>query len=275
VKQFLLPRGVLNDGTVLLDGKDFRYLARGRRVKTGDTLRAALPGGDHVLMTVLEVGRETLRAAVHPFVEDGATTGTVPSIVLLQAMPKPAKMDLIIRQAAEAGVDEIVPFLSERSGRVSGDGASRLERWRRIVREARQQSGSPVETRIAEPCGGLTALFADCAEKQGAAARSAADTAGGPAAFVMCERPLPERGADGVQRGFHGGLSPRPALVFIAVGPEGGFSNEEIRLFLDNGFRDVTMGLRGTVLRVETAAAWAVAAVSVILGEKESWKLKE
>jgi 16S rRNA (uracil1498-N3)-methyltransferase len=272
VKQFLLPRGVLHDGTVLLDGKDFRYLARVRRVKAGDTLRAALPGGDPVLMTVLEVGRETLRAAVHPFVEVGAAGGAgAPSIVLLQAMPKPAKMDLIIRQAAEAGVDEIVPFLSERSGRVSGDGASRLERWRRIVREARQQSGSPVETRIAETCGGLSALFASCVEKQGAAARSAADMA----AFVMCERPLSERGADGVQRGFHEGLTPQPALVLIAVGPEGGFSNEEIRLFLDNGFRDVTMGLRGTVLRVETAAAWAVAAVSVILGENESWKLKE
>ena len=309
MKQFLLPHGVLSDGTVRLDGKDFRYLVRVRRIKAGDTLTVALPDGKPALMLVTEVGAASLTAVVQPEdtgggteagaavgVKAGVKSGAVngaggagvksgegtgpPSIVLFQALPKPAKMDLIVRQAAEAGVHEIVPFISERSGRVpwgSPGAASRAERWRRIVREARQQSGSPVDTLITEPpsgiSAGISAVLAVYAAKQAAVQTAAGRTT----AFVMSERPPAGKGGpnDAARRSFHEGLTPPPRLVCIAVGPEGGFSAQETRLFADNGFISVTVGLWGTVLRVETAAAWAVAAVSVILGENESWKLKE
>ena len=77
------------------------------------------------------------------------TSATQKEYWLFQFMPKPQKMDLIIRQATECGVAVIVPIVGEFS--VNQDGKGRLERWDRIVKEARQQSGSPVSTRILSP----------------------------------------------------------------------------------------------------------------------------
>ena len=54
------------------------------------------------------------------------------------------------RQGTECGISVIVPIISEYS--VNQEGKGRLERWERIVKEALQQSGSPVQTRILEPC---------------------------------------------------------------------------------------------------------------------------
>jgi RsmE family RNA methyltransferase len=61
--------------------------------------------------------------------------------------------------------------------------------------------------------------------------------------------------------------------VFIAIGPEGGLSDEETATFMQNRFIMINMG--ANVLRVETAAAWAVGAVSMMLREAAFWKLKE
>jgi 16S rRNA (uracil1498-N3)-methyltransferase len=57
--------------------------------------------------------------------------------------------------------------------------------------------------------------------------------------------------------------------VAIAVGPEGGFSPEVAARFGEEGFKPVSMG--NTVLRAETAAVYAAAAIRIILLERESW----
>ena len=56
----------------------------------------------------------------------------------------------------------------------------------------------------------------------------------------------------------------------VVVGPEGGLAQEELELLTAGGFVPVTVG--STVLRTETAAVFAVAAIQVILEERETWK---
>jgi 16S rRNA (uracil1498-N3)-methyltransferase len=93
--------------------------------------------------------------------------GALPAIILFQAMPKGAKLDLIVRQATEVGVREVVPFFSEHSeARRSGDG--RLERLQRIIKEARQQSGSQIATTIHAPLdvGGLFDYWTQLQEQE-------------------------------------------------------------------------------------------------------------
>jgi len=58
----------------------------------------------------------------------------------------------------------------------------------------------------------------------------------------------------------------------VAIGPEGGFSDSEAQRFMTAGFKPITIG--ETILRTETAALYAQAAVRVLLLERDSWEMK-
>ena len=179
---------------------------------------------------------------------------------LFQFLPKPQKIDLIVRQATECGVSRIVPVKGEYSPPSQG----RTERWRRIIREARQQSGSPTATDIPEPMSAqeAAALWRD----QSAAVSSAA--------FMLCEKAdangpscsLFSRIADAVQKA--GAPLQRIAL---AVGCEGGISPAEKNLFEQSGFMPIHF--KTNILRTETAALYGLAALQSAVTEYEKWKL--
>jgi 16S rRNA (uracil1498-N3)-methyltransferase len=74
------------------------------------------------------------------------------------------------------------------------------------------------------------------------------------------------------QKSLHCYLNNKPNAVTLVVGPEGGFSNTEVSLFLENGFKPFTVG--DTILRTETASLYFTAAIKILLLEKDSWELK-
>ncbi|MDR2471177.1 MAG: 16S rRNA (uracil(1498)-N(3))-methyltransferase [Treponema sp.] len=271
MKQFLLREDPDREGLVRLRGGDYHYLVRVRRLRPGGGFDAALPDGEAVSVTILAVDGEVHKGRVSPRTADGAVPGPEgirpvrpPPLVLFQALPGGAKMDLIVRQAAEGGVDEVAPFVSERSaGRPPPDRAARMaERWRRIVREARQQSGSGVDTRI-HPLMTAEELFAYWEGLKVPPLKPAR----GEALGLVC-RPGPL-----VQGGFHRYLDRELSLAALAVGPEGGFSAAELDRFTGAGFKPVSLG--DTVLRTETAALYGTAALRIILMEKARWTLNE
>jgi 16S rRNA (uracil1498-N3)-methyltransferase len=297
MKRFLLPAAPDALGRFYLSGKDYHYLVRVRRLAAGDTFDAFLPAGDHVRVRVLSVDRALLTGQRLVPEEDSPAPdvpGLFPRLVLFQALPKGAKMDLIVRQAAEGGVAEIVPFESGHSvprlpGSAVRDGpggedssgagerakGGRLERWRRIIREARQQSGSSVVTAVRAPCGtaGALAYWGELRNRWPGAAglllQPPADTPGAssdsPVPGLPARNPL-------AKGSFHGYLIHNPPLAAALIGPEGGFSPEEVSGFVAAGFNPVTIG--NTVLRTETAALYAMAAIRVILLENHWWTLK-
>jgi 16S rRNA (uracil1498-N3)-methyltransferase len=165
-------------------------------------------------------------------------------------------MDLIVRQAAEGAVAEIVPFTAEHSiPRPEGGGAgvSRLRRWERIIREARQQSGSPAATVLRPPLN-LEGLF-----EYWEALKARHSKALG---LLFHQVPL-------AQASLHGYLGSNPEIVVLTIGPEGGFSPAEVSRFLAAGLKPLTIG--DTVLRTETAALYGAAAIRIILLESASW----
>ena len=163
-----------------------------------------------------------------------ALAGAPGALTLIQALPKGALMDRIVRQATELGVTRIVPVVAERTQGRAGAAAQarRRERWQRIARQAAQQSGAgppvieqpvPLRSYLEElPAGGLNLLFHPGADPL-------------PAAIARAAPPLALR---------------------CAVGPEGGFSPAEAALFGVHGFRAV--GLPTGLLRVDTAAVAAL-----------------
>jgi 16S rRNA (uracil1498-N3)-methyltransferase len=149
-----------------------------------------------------------------------------------------------LQKCTEVGAAAFVPILTERTvaGGEAPEGSSRLERWRRIVREAAEQSGRgripPVHPplRFAEAC------------------RAAA--AAGPALI-----PWEEERARTLREASEAllGVAGPPVAVSLFIGPEGGFSPGEVALAREQGLVPVTLGPR--ILRAETAALVATALV--------------
>ena len=255
------------DGLLRLGGKEYQYLVRVLRMAAGASFRVLLPDGREALAEIAAVDSSTLTARVAADALEAdvsrvadlarkTASRPLPPIVLIQALPKGQKMDLIVRQATEAGVSLILPFIAERSVSRPEPGSEserKRDRWERIIKEARQQSGSDVETDIREPLSLKEAL---------AAWNAFAAGRGESVGILLHQDPL-------AQGSLHGYLSGDPQAIAVAVGPEGGFSTSESKALTNARFLPVLLG--SNVLRTETAAVFALAALQVILLEKESW----
>ncbi|MDR2521438.1 MAG: 16S rRNA (uracil(1498)-N(3))-methyltransferase [Spirochaetaceae bacterium] len=259
MKQFIISSPPDADGFVRLRGADYRYLARVRRVTVGDGFPAVLPDGSRAHVEVRAVDARCVVVQCLPHVcEEPHNRAASPPLYLFQAVPRAPKLELIVRQAAELGVAGVVPFYAERCAVHGTDGTAREERLRAIIRQARQQCGSPVETTLDAPLP-----FAAMLERWHGLQSAVADAR----AVFLHEIPLRPAA-------LHRVLSPPPDLVAVAVGPEGGFSAREAGLFIEAGFSPIIVG--NTILRTETAALYALAAVRTVLLEKETWTaLKE
>lgn len=264
VRQFLLPRWYSGEPSITLAGSDYRYLARVLRLREGAELAAVDARGARYVMRIASVGRAECRVEIAPAPvrvppEAPSPAGSTPgapsltadpdvSITLLQCLPKGRKIDQIIRQATEAGVSRIIPLFSERSLVRRAEEANRQARLERIAREALQQSGSGRLPLVEAP-----RPLASLAEEAGS---------WGTALFFHEEKLA--------ATSLHELLAEPDECVSILVGPEGGLSPAEVDLLTAAGFRPAHLG--GTVLRVETAALYAVAAVRTILQERDSWR---
>jgi 16S rRNA (uracil1498-N3)-methyltransferase len=162
----------------------------------------------------------------------------LPDITLLLAVFKFDRMEWAIEKAAELGVARVVPLIAKRTeAHLASAAAKRVERWRRIAREAAQQS-----RRVAPPEIDAPARLQD-------------------ALSIQAERRvvLSEAEEDvSMKQAVAGGKG----TVALAIGPEGGWTAEEERAFRERGWTAASLG--PTILRVETAA---IAAVSVVMAE--------
>ncbi|HVO39927.1 MAG TPA: RsmE family RNA methyltransferase [Spirochaetia bacterium] len=250
MKQFLLPSSYAGEARLSLTGDDHRYLARVLRLREGAELPAVDVKGSRYRMTILRVDKTRCLAELLPDRDNEVPPGGF-SLTLLQCLPKGRKIDLIIRQATEAGVSRVVPLFSERTLVRPADEAVRQARLARVAREALQQSGRSRLPVIEEPRG-LASLAAGRGDW-------------GTALFFHEER---------LSAGsLHELLAGQTDRVSILVGPEGGLSPAEVNLLTAAGFRPAYLG--SGVLRVETAALYAIAAVRTIVQEKDAWRAAE
>jgi 16S rRNA (uracil1498-N3)-methyltransferase len=254
MKQFILNCKPNSKNLVTLDGDDYKYLVRVRRLAVGEQFSALLPDGTETLVQITSIDKNKLTGKIGDIsCRHKDTDSKEIKMVLFQALPKGGKMDLIVRQAAEGGITEIVPFVSEFSMAKKSAGDVKISRWERIIKEARQQSGSKTATVIQQPLS-LKELFEYWKNLKGAAGLL-----------------FHHQGVE--QNSLHEYLNniDTAQSVVLAIGPEGGFSDAETALFVENGFKPFTIG--NTILRTETAALYCAAAVKIILLEKDKWQL--
>ena len=303
MRQFLCDSFPDGSGKLVVTGKNYRYLVKVLRFSEGEELDARLPDGKLVRFYVERV-QPQLMSAVLRLVDgadgcSGTTQGVqafevqeiadrMPELWLFQFLPKQQKMDLIVRQATECGVRHIVPISGAYS--LKGDSSGRKERWERIIREARQQSGSAVATEIKEVLSVRAAaelwtkIAANAASRSetapvdaaNAASRSSADStdnvgavsptasAAGASksmfktvAFLLDENP--SAGKSSLARANKAEVS----AAALAVGCEGGISDEERSVLLEAGF--MPLHFTTNILRAETASLYGIAVIQQFL----------
>lgn len=249
MKQYILPESFTGETVLELTGKDYHYLCHVIRKKKGDSFPGLDKMGNQWKITMENISKYSCHLGIQAMICDYSKNI---EITLVQCLPKGKKMDLIIRQAVEAGVKRIIPVLSDHTVPKfdnKKDIEKKYQRWRKIAEEAMQQSGSKIVLEICSliKMDNLPSIWNNC----------------GPGLF--CHQVKIDNNS------LHKCLNEKFNQVYIVIGPEGGISDREIILLKDAGFLSIYLG--DNVLRAETAALYATAAINVILLEKIRWNL--
>jgi len=162
-------------------------------------------------------------------------------ITLYQGVLKGRRFEFTLQKGTELGIVEFVPLISDRAIIADlGDVDRKRIRWKRIIQEAAEQSGRGRLPHL-EPA----VLFSRACER--------AQQQGGLAL-------IPWEGERSLSlRSVLTGQEKRPFVVSLFIGPEGGFTADEVELARRYGIRPVTLGPR--VLRAETAGLVAATAI--------------
>ncbi|MGI8667387.1 MAG: 16S rRNA (uracil(1498)-N(3))-methyltransferase [Jatrophihabitans sp.] len=248
---FLVPD--LGSGDQIeLTGAEAHHAGTVTRLAVGERALLADGRGGLAEVVVVAVERDRVRCAVE---RRSQVREPRPRFVVVQALPKGERAELVVEVLTELGVDEIVPWSAARSiGAWKGDKLDKgLAKWRRTALAAAKQSRRPRIPLISELAGtaevarrvraaGLAILLHESAE-------------------CGLEQVLQTAGT----AGRHAGPGPDElAEVLVVVGPEGGIAPEELALLQAEGARCARLGPE--VLRTSTAGAAALAVLSVALG---------
>ncbi len=244
-RRIVLPGEDLSRQRIELPPSAVRHVSQVLRSRRGDRLLLLDGAGGQAHAVVETISRRavTLRLEERSAVAESAGA----PLHLVQALPKGQKIDEIVRRSTELGVTTIRPCLTERSvARPDPSRAeSRLLRWRRIATEASRQCRRERIPEVHELRGFEEAL------------RCVTMTSRRIILFeTEVSTGLSERLADLDDDG-----------VTLVIGPEGGFTAEELSLAHTVGFEAASMGPR--ILRTETAAIVACAIAQQALGGLE------
>jgi 16S rRNA (uracil1498-N3)-methyltransferase len=219
-----------------LTGDQAQHLARVLRAQPGQIFDVVADGFLH-RAEVASVQEDEVVFTLHEEHEAEAAL----DVRLLLAVFKFDHMEWAIEKATELGAARITPVLARRTEKHLAQAASkRVERWRRIVREASQQSRRTNVPEVDEPTP-LKKALSEITE---------------PVKLLLAETEEENTLRAALE------AAPQDAAIALAIGPEGGWTAEEMQLFRDHGWQHVTLGPR--ILRAETAAIAALAITSAM-----------
>jgi 16S rRNA (uracil1498-N3)-methyltransferase len=223
--------GVITGGEVVVTGALAHRLARVLRFRPGDEIVLTEGGPADRVVKLDEVTGKSVRGTIVGEVATPAEPRV--EVILYQSLIRPNRFDYALEKCTEIGISRFVPVINEHTQVQEESGSSRAERWRRIIVEAAEQCGRGRLPEVDQPRS-----FAD-----------AIRNAPGPKLVPWEDEHTTLLGE--CLRSFR----EPPAQVSIFIGPEGGYTEDEIGLARHSGATLVTLGKR--VLRSETAAAVA------------------
>jgi len=243
--RFFVAPDVLGDGAVggdvRLTGPTAHQIAHVLRLRPGAAVTLLDGAGWACEVKLTEVGRDQVRAEIAARRLAGGEPRL--KVTLYQGLARATKLELVLQKGTEVGVSAFVPMVTRRSVVSSLAEASglKLERWRRILTEAAEQSGRGRVPHLAAPV-----LFEHACEQ----------VTGLSLIPWEGER---RRGLREVVRERFAGAAGGPFGINLFVGPEGGFDPAEVELARGYGVIPVSLGPR--ILRTETAGIVGAAAL--------------
>ncbi|SFS11492.1 16S rRNA (uracil1498-N3)-methyltransferase [Granulicella pectinivorans] len=220
--------------TAALTGEQASHLARVLRAQPGQIFDVVAGGFLH-RAEVTTVSPEKVEFTMHEELEADAAL----PLHLYLAVFKFDHLEWAIEKATELGVATITPILARRTEKhLAQAAAKRVERWRRIAHEASQQSRRTDVPTITDPIALKLAL-----EKEQS-----------PTRILLSETEQNTTLAEALSQG---------TATALAIGPEGGWTQDEMNLFTQHQWIHVTLGPR--ILRAETAAIAAIAIAGTYL----------
>jgi len=245
MRYFYVEAEALQQPIVAIEGSEVRHIKNVLRLKPGDQIRVFDGAGFEYEARILRFGAGRVE------IEIGRKfPGTRESPVLInvaQALLKEKKMDRLLRHLCELGMSRWIPFISERSVPRPGEkrSAVRAERWNKIVKESCKQCQRSKLPEIFKTltleevlCYGRTCdLCVVMYEKESTTLKA-----------LMASNP-----------------PANPQNILIILGPEGGFSEQEIEAARATGC--IVAGLGSRILRAETATISACTLVQFLFGD--------
>ena len=241
--RFFTHQALASGASLKLEAEPSRHIAKALRMRVDDRLCLFCGDGREAVAVITAIERQGVSVRVESLQD--ANRESPLRITLAISISRGDRMDTIVQKATELGVNDIWPLISERTG-VRLD-ASRLDRkvehWRRIAVSACEQCG---RNRLPEI--GAPAPFSEILERSVGAAE-----------LRLLLHPDPA--GDTAGRQTPSALS----SLLLLVGPEGGFSDDEVRGAREAGFTSLQLGPR--VLRTETAPLAAIAVAQARWGD--------
>jgi 16S rRNA (uracil1498-N3)-methyltransferase len=212
--------------SVVLTGTDASHICTVLRLKTGDKIQVLDGKGSLYIVNLVDVKAKLVKGKI--ISSEKVNTESPLTIHLGQSLIKGNKFDVVLRKSVELGVKTITPLMTERTV-VKSDGNKKIARWKKITEESCKQCG---RSSIPKVSASIIKLDVFC--QQG----SEADL---KLMFweLESENSLKDINPEKI-----------PSSVSVLIGPEGGFTIEEVETARSHGFQTVSLGPR--ILRAET-----------------------
>lgn len=244
VDRFFISASDIKGDRVRLSPEQSHQVCHVLRLKSGDTIVVLDDSGTEYSVTLAAVSRtETVGQVTSKRRAPGEPAAEV---TLFQSLLMREKFEWVLQKGTEVGVAQFVPVLTERSlVRTKTIEENKLDRWRRILMEAAEQSHRGRIPRL-DPIAPFREAVLRMKD------------------YDRCIIAAPSDGATTLHDTLQG-MTRSPASVAVMIGPEGGFTEEEVALACHKGA--VRVGLGPRILRTETAAMVACALTLYELGE--------
>ncbi len=235
----------IDQQTIVVTGDVLVHLRDSLRITIGETLWLNSGQGAKFHVEITDVSKRAVTAHILETVQE--TPRQTPRLILSQSLLKGEKMDWVIQKATELGVSEIVPIESQHSVvQLKADRVDhQLARWQRIALEAAQQSEQWRIPTVATPQS-LSVLLTSMAT--------------GMLTLMLIER------REGKSLQTVNLPQDATGSILILIGPEGGWSQEEVEIAAQAGVQPITLGQH--ILRAETAAIASISILQSRLAER-------
>lgn len=256
---------------IVLTPEQYHYLHRVLRLEAGDQF-VAMDGVGHWWLSQLAAEGQAAQILQELTDQQAISTELPLTVTLVAALPKGNGFDEVVRQVTELGVSRIVPVISDRTLLKPSD--NRLKRWQRIANEAAEQSERRVIPTVSNPIP-LRQFFQ---ESNHALQYIAVARGNWPPLLQQLQidffqmdgdQPIASQPTTNHQPSTRSTINHQPLTnhplnnLTIAIGPEGGWTAEEIEAAIAVGYQPISLGRR--VLRAVTAPVVALATIAAAL----------